>query len=140
MRIHHIGYLVRNIEKAQAVFLDLGYTLQSPPCFDDYRGVTISFLKNDVHCIELVEPNRNDSVAMGLLKRYRNSPYHICYITTDLKNKVASLRQQGFMPLGPSAPAVAIQDQNVIFLVHPHIGIIELIEYEQFHNSGQIKP
>ena len=32
---------------------------------------------------ELVSPAAEDSVVSGLMKKYKNSPYHICYQTRD---------------------------------------------------------
>ena len=128
MRIHHIGYLVRSLEKAKDKFLALGFIQTTEPCFDAARGIRICFMVNEGYCIELVEPQGTDSVVAGLFKRYRNTPYHLCYISTDFEGDISNLRKQGFMPLDAEAPAIALQNRHVIFLVHPDIGIIELVE------------
>ena len=128
MEIHHIGYLVDNIEEAQKNFLILGYSKSSKVYFDDYRRVKIIFLNNNIYNVELIEPFQENSIVKNLIKRYKNSPYHICYITKNLNDEVISLRKQGFIPLGSPAPAIALQNKNVIFLFNKNIGIIELIE------------
>ena len=47
MRIHHIGYLVKKMDKAVKAFLNLGYTLVQDVVLDDYRQVTICFMEKD---------------------------------------------------------------------------------------------
>ena len=41
MKIHHIGYLVQNIEKAQAQFKELGFTESTQLFSDELRGIYI---------------------------------------------------------------------------------------------------
>ena len=39
MKIHHIGYLVQNIEKAQAQFKELGFTESTQLFSDELLGM-----------------------------------------------------------------------------------------------------
>ena len=55
-KIHHIGYLVKNIEKASKLFLTLGYQVEQDTVYDNYRGVDIRFLNKDGYRVELVAP------------------------------------------------------------------------------------
>ena len=41
MKIHHIGYLVKKIEKAISAFLDLGYIVEKETIYDNYRDIDI---------------------------------------------------------------------------------------------------
>ena len=79
LKIHHIGYLVKKIEAAIRTFEALGYQLIQDTVYDDIRKVNICFLQKDEYCIELVSPVAEDSVVSGLMKKYKNCPYHICY-------------------------------------------------------------
>ena len=45
MKIHHIGYLVQNIEKAQAQFKELGFTESTQLFSDELRGIYIIYGK-----------------------------------------------------------------------------------------------
>ena len=47
MKIHHIGYLVDDIEKAAQEFEQLGFTRTSEAVEDKTRQVYILFLDND---------------------------------------------------------------------------------------------
>lgn len=128
MRIHHIGYLVKKIEKAKKNFQDLGYTIKQDTILDEYRQVDICFLEKDGYVVELVSPISKDSVVANLYKKYGNSPYHICYETNDFDASVAQLEEQHYMICSEKHEAVAINGKNVCFMVNPYIGMIELVE------------
>ena len=72
MKVHHIGYLVKNIEKAEQAFLKLGYKKETEIIFDESRGINISFLIKDAYRIELVSPATDVSVVSSLRKRIGN--------------------------------------------------------------------
>lgn len=129
LKIHHIGYLVKKIEKAKKTFEALGYHIEQDTVHDEIRKVDICFLIKDGYRVELVSPVSADSVVSGLLKKYKNTPYHICYETDDYEAAFAKLRADGFLPtesLTPT-PAPALGGRSVIFLVSAAIGMIELI-------------
>ncbi len=44
MEIHHIGYLVKNMNKAVSAFEALGYDLTTPPTWDDARKAHLCFM------------------------------------------------------------------------------------------------
>ena len=62
MKIHHIGYLVKNIEKSIEAFTVLGYGLTVESTWDDGREAYICFLENDGYCIELICPSKVSSL------------------------------------------------------------------------------
>lgn len=128
MRIHHVGYLVKKIEKAIKAFEGLGYTLTQGIVLDEYRKANICFLEKDGYVIELVSPVSKDSVVADLMKKYGNSPYHICYEVEDMENEVNSLLDQHYVVCSELHSAVAIGNRNVCFLIHPYLGMVELLE------------
>lgn len=128
LKIHHIGYLVKHIEKAMAAFERLGYAAVSEITFDSFRNIHICFMEKDGYCIELVSPADNTSVVAGLIKKYKNSPYHLCYETPDLENDLAALSEEGFTVIDTPVPAPALQNRRVVFLMNPFLGMIELLE------------
>ena len=127
LRIHHIGYLVKNIDKSTEEFLKLGYIIINDKCRDDYRKVDITFLEKDGYKVELICPCSDDSVVAGLMKRYKNSPYHICYETDDLSSCTEELRVAGYAPLDEPASAPAINGRKVSFYTNPNLGMIEIL-------------
>ena len=69
MRVHHIGYLVKAIDKAILSFEALGYKLTIPSTWDSSREAYICFLKNEGYCVELICPSK-ESPLFPLLKQY----------------------------------------------------------------------
>ena len=128
MKVHHIGYLVKKMEKAKKAFEDLGYTVKQDVVFDDYRQIDICFLEKDGYVVELVSPVSKDSVIANLYKKYGNSPYHICYETDDIDKSIAELQEKNYMVFDEKHEAVAIDGKNVCFMIHPALGMIELVE------------
>lgn len=127
LKIHHIGYLVKKIETAIRTFEALGYQLVQAAMYDDIRKVNICFLQKDNYCIELVSPAAEDSLVSGLLKKYKNSPYHICYETTDFDRDYQMLLSNGFISIDTPTPAPALQGRDVVFLMSASMGMVELL-------------
>lgn len=129
MRIHHIGYLVKDIVKAKDEFYRLGYE-GDEVIRDQIRGIDICFLEKDGYCVELVSPYCPESAVSGLLKRYKNTPYHICYISSDINEDIQAMTTQGYVQIGEPEAAPAIDGRRVVFLMNANIGMIELVEEE----------
>ena len=127
LKIHHIGYLVKKIEAAIRTFENLGYQLLQDAMYDDIRKVNICFLQKDNYCIELVSPAAEDSLVSGLLKKYKNCPYHICYETADFDSDYQMLLSSGFISIDTPTPAPALQGRDVVFLTSASMGMIELL-------------
>lgn len=128
MKIHHIGYLVKKIEKAIKAFEGLGYQLTSEIIRDEYRQTDLCFLEKDGYVIELVSPFSKESVVSDLMKKLGNTPYHICYETADMDAQVEELLSQHYVLCDEKHEAVAFGGKNVCFLIHPFMGMIELVE------------
>ena len=127
LKIHHIGYLVKKIEKAKQTFEVLGYHVEQDTVRDEIRKVDICFLTKDGYRVELVSPFSEESVVAGLLKKYKNTPYHICYEADDPEAAYAELTANGFAAIDTPTPAPALGGCKVVFLTSPVIGMIELI-------------
>lgn len=127
LKVHHIGYLVKKLEAAIRSFENLGYQITQETVYDDIRKVNICFLEKDGYMIELVAPVSEDSVVAGLMKKYKNSPYHICYETEDFERDFQELTANGFIAIDTPTPAPALQNRDVVFLTNAFMGMIELI-------------
>jgi len=128
MRVHHIGYLVKDINKAAKSHELLGYKGRGDVSYDEARDADMLFLENGDYLIELVAPRGETSVAWNLLKKHGNIPYHICYETNDINATMEELIKSGFVPLGTVAEAPAIgTNADVAFLISRDIGLIELV-------------
>lgn len=131
MNIHHIGYLIKKMERAISAFEKLGYEQESEIVFDAYREIDICFMIKDGYRIELVSPKSKKSVVYDLLKKYGNSPYHTCYVCNDMMPAVEKLREQGYVKYDEPHEAEAFSNKLVCFLIHPYLGMIELLEEKE---------
>lgn len=127
LKIHHIGYLVKKLDQAKQTFSTLGYRVEQDTVYDGIRKVNICFLVKDGYRIELVSPAAPDSVVAGLIKKYKNAPYHICYEADDCETALAELTAGGFLAIDTPTPAPALDDRKVMFLTSAAAGMIELI-------------
>lgn len=130
MQIHHVGYLVKKMDRAIAAFSGLGYEMETPVVYDDYREIDICFLTLGGYRIELISPKNTKSVVAGLLKKLGNCPYHICYCCKDINKEVLRLREKGYVMNDEPHEAIALSNRKVCFMIHPYLGMIELLEGE----------
>lgn len=128
MKVHHIGYIVKNIEKAGRDFRSLGYAQTTPVTFDPIRNADISFWENNSYRVEIVCPRDESSVVYDLMKNHKNMPYHICYCTPCLEDSIAELLRQGYFQIDEPTEAPAIDGKRVCFLMSGQSGMIELLE------------
>lgn len=128
LKVHHIGYLVKKMDKAVQIFKDLGYHIFQDTMYDDIRKVHICFLQKDGYTVELISPAAEDSVVSGLMKKYKNSPYHICYETSAFEQDYQMLLTSGFTAIDTPTPAPALQNRDVVFLMSSSAGMIELLK------------
>ena len=128
MNVHHIGYLVQDIFKARTTLAHLGYVPISEISLDEYKNVWTCFLKKDELCIELVSSAGEMSAVEGLIKRFWNSPYHMCYESNDLEKDTKVLEGEGFYQIDQPNPVPALDNRKSCMFINNQIGMIELIE------------
>lgn len=135
MKVHHIGYLVKDIKQSEAQFLSLGFQVERLISFDAYRQVNIEFLVNGDYRVELVEPANQESPFYSLLRKFHNEPYHMCYEVRGgaLQDEIKQMEKVGYVLMNEPqlAPCIAKGNQRVAFLMTPNAGIIELLEEEE---------
>lgn len=127
MKIDHIGYAVKDIDKAKAVFEKLGYSFEQTVT-DTNRNIFISFGKMDGYRIELVAPISSGSPVDSYLANIGATPYHICYVSENIEEDIKSLEKNRFKVLLPLTSAVAFDSKRVVFLYSLAVGMIEIVE------------
>jgi len=128
MKVHHIGYIVDNMENSIKEFEGLGFKILQKNQYDEIRDINICFIENGGIIIELVQPKTKESVIYKMAGKYKNMPYHICYETDDMDRDIERLKQRGYMVIQKPERAPAINNSKVVFLMHLDMGIIELLE------------
>lgn len=117
MRVHHIGYLVENMDAAIIQFEVLGYHVSQKPIYDSHRKIDICFMKNNETNVELVVPREDCKLFSTLKKRIGNAPYHICYSCDEYKKDSEKLIKNGWIQIQQLSEAVAINNQRVAFFI-----------------------
>ncbi|MDR0823125.1 MAG: VOC family protein [Endomicrobium sp.] len=128
MKIHHIGYLVKEIDKAIEEFKKLGFIITIEKCFDGNYIADFAFLQKDGYCVELICPVNDKSPIYGLMKKHKNSPYHICYEVDNIEQTINDLIKQGYLLFKEIFSVSVLNNKRFSFLMNSHIGMIELTE------------
>lgn len=135
MKVDHIGYLVKDLDRAAAAFAELGFVPVTDVIRDDMpdsagaaRNVLLRFMENAGTVVELVAPLGEDSHVYERLRTCGEGPYHICYAVEDLAAQMEKMRAQKWMILRRPSPAVAFGGAPVAFLVKKGAGMVELVE------------
>lgn len=143
MRMHHVGYYVKDIDKSRKKYEQLGFSVSkrvgNQEVQSDYgRNIKILFMENRVdsvmiELVELLDESKKsplDFIRKGNAGNYSDTiPYHICYEVEDIDRAVEELRKQHFVVINPKEETTDVLfHKNVTFLFNKAAGIIELIE------------
>lgn len=129
MKIHHIGYAVKRINRAMKGFTEIGYSFG--PIIDDVeRNIELVFGTRDGYCIELVSPldKKSESPVDHYLTNTVGTPYHICYETDKFDEDLEKLIANGFKVIIEPKPAIAFNGKRVVFIMNIGFGLMELVE------------
>ncbi len=129
MKINHIGYAIKRIDRAINAFEKLGFSFGS--IVDDTdRNVKIVFGEKDGYKIELVCPlDRNcKSPVDQYLVSTLGTPYHICYESEEFDCDIENLKKQGFKVVIEPKSAVAFAGKRVVFMANIGFGLMEIVE------------
>lgn len=128
MKVHHIGYAVKNLDEAFNIFKLLGFEKENEKVIDDKRNVKILFIHNREYRIELIESLGENSPRRNILKKSGSTPYHLCYESENILEDIELLKNNNFILISELSESRAINDKKVCFLYNKQIGIIELVE------------
>ena len=129
MKIDHIGYAVKRIDRALNSFEKLGFSFE--PVIDDAdRNVKLAFGEKDGYRIELVAPldKKIDSPVDQYLNNAVGTPYHICYESENFDAEIEELKTLGFKVVIEPRPAVAFGGRRVVFMMNIGFGLMEIVE------------
>lgn len=129
MKIDHIGYAVKRIDRARSSFETIGF-LFGPEVDDTDRNVKIAFGEKDGYRIELVCPldRKQESPVDKYLSNMIGTPYHICYISDDFDYEIERLKKQGYKVIIEPQSAVAFGGKRVVFVMNLGFGLMEIVE------------
>lgn len=143
MKMHHIGFFVKDIEKTKKKYEKLGFynstRVGNPDIQDDNnRNIRILFMENGkddvmLEFVQLLDPSKKsplDFILKGGAGKYSDTiPYHICYEVENIDAVTEDLRKNHFIVINRKEPTTGILfHKNVVFLFNKASGILELIE------------
>lgn len=127
MRIDHIGYAVKDIDKAKKPMEEIGFVFEET-VQDTERNIYIAFGGMDGYRVELVAPVSEGSPVDMYLGKIGPTPYHICYKSADIVNDIGRLKKKQFRITKPLSSAMAFGGKRVAFLYSLSAGLIEIVE------------
>jgi methylmalonyl-CoA/ethylmalonyl-CoA epimerase len=131
MRLHHVGFVVRDIRaEIQKFASSLGATWDSKIFHDPLQKVRVSFIQTafpgDAQ-IELVEPAAPDSPVLRFLTK-GGGLHHLCYEVADLGEHLRKVRMEGAMVVKPPLPAVAFENRLIAWVFTRQKLLVEFLE------------
>ncbi len=129
MKMHHIGFLVSNLEEAIREFQLLNYEQLGEVIHDPDQAYSVCLMNNCEHIlIELVMIDEGSILFDGMRRRIGSGPYHICYSCDDIGQAIIDLQKDGGFLLQAPRPSVAFSNQKFAFVMMPSTGLTELLE------------
>ena len=127
-RIHHVGIVVPDLEKAMGLWRDLlGLSLTKSATIQD-QGVKAALLKVGDSEIELLEPLNPDNGVGKFLSRRGGGLHHVCFETEDVARELEAARAKGIQLIDQKPrPGLA----GMICFLHPKATRGVLVEYAQ---------
>jgi len=128
-RLHHVGYLVRDLSAAQEFVDRLGYRIESDVIEDPVQTAFVQLIRQpDTACwLELVMPNGSESKLAKALSK-GGGLHHLCYEVNDIVRACDHLRGQAMLTLSNPVAAAAFPGRQIAWLMDRGALLIELLE------------
>ncbi|MGA2052046.1 MAG: VOC family protein [Opitutales bacterium] len=128
--LHHIGYLADDLEAEAARWVaDFGYIRDGAAHEDPVQMAKVCFLRQPgaSHWLELVSPTGPKS-KLANAARQKMALHHVCYETDDLPRALASLRERGWLDVGPPASGTAFGGRPIAWVMDRRRILIEILQ------------
>jgi len=123
-RIHHIGYVVEDIESYAASF---PFAVHEQSVFDPLQGAQLALYSvGDGSRIEFIQPNGPSSFTWGFLKSAGAGMHHICYEGLTLPQVELVCREKKLFKLRGPMPAILF-GRDVLFAITRQKAIVEFL-------------
>jgi methylmalonyl-CoA/ethylmalonyl-CoA epimerase len=128
-RLHHIGYLVRDLLEAEVFRTRLGYVIESDVVEDPVQTAFVQFVRQpqSASLIELVTPTGQESKLSRALAK-GGGLHHLCYEVDDIDAACSHLRDKQMLALSDPTPAVAFSGRRIAWFMDRGAMLVELLE------------
>jgi len=124
MILHHIGFIVDNIDKYKN---QLVFDQEIIKVHDQIQNAEISLLSTASNTfIELIQPVSDKSWTWNFLQKYTNSFHHLCY-QTSYEKMVNLVNEKNFIKIRGPIPAIIFDNHDVYFYYTKNKQIIEFL-------------
>ena len=130
IKLHHIGILVKDINKAAAEYFEkLGYFIKSGIIHDPIQTAMVQFLElcSGTPYVELITPDGTDGKLINAMKK-GGGLNHLCYQTDDIDEFHKFLVNKGMFSLQQPVDAAAFPGRRIAWLMGRDGIPIELVE------------
>jgi len=130
MKIHHIGYVVCNIEQGIELFRDTyGYKLLKEKTYDPTQHVWLALLASENNYrVELIQPCDETSPSFDFMQK-GGGLHHFCYEVSDFEETIKALKNKDHILFKRPVEAVLLDNRQVVFLFSKKDRkIIELVD------------
>lgn len=129
--LHHIGYVVADIEKSIPAFAtSLAAEWDGKIFHDPLQKVRVAFLSTrpgDAQ-IELVQPAGADAPVMRFLELRSGGLHHICYEVDDIHSQLLEMKQRRALIAKRPKPAAAFGGRPIAWVITAEKLLIEYLE------------
>ncbi|MBM15554.1 MAG: methylmalonyl-CoA epimerase [Nitrospina sp.] len=130
MKLHHIGIVVKNIQKSLGELTNfLQFEETTIPTLIASQKVNVCFLKTSDVFLELIEPNDNDSPV----KTFSDSVggfHHLCFEVEDILKTLKNMKKNGARII--VEPTEGFENRQIAFVMlnmkNTNCNLIELAE------------
>ena len=134
MLIDHIGIVIPKIKNVGTMYHNLlGFIPVTEIVLDSAQQVYVQFFQNEEGLrLELIEPIGKESPAYNALKK-GGGTNHVGYRCSNIDDTLAEARKHNCIIVCQPIPGVGHEGRLIAFVTHPHLGLIEFVEY---NNGG----
>lgn len=129
-KLHHIGILVKDINKAATGYVEkLGYVIKSGIIHDPVQTALVQFLilGRDSPYVELITPDGTNGKLINAMKK-GGGLNHLCYETDNIEKSYNNLVNKGMFSLQQPVDAASFPGRRITWLMGRDGIPIELVE------------
>lgn len=125
MKLHHIGYIVKDIEQFEKSLL---FEKKIKQLFDPVQNSQMALYSNfSDSFIELIQPLNEESFTYNFLQKQGNSYHHLCYEVTDRDELMKVVADQKLIAIKGPLPAILFDNREVWFYFSRNRQIVEFV-------------
>lgn len=116
MKLHHVGYVVEDIDAAAAVYETLGFTAGERHEIPEQHIIAMTFRAGH-GWMELIQPIDSQGPIAAFMAKRGEGVHHVAYEVDDIQAKLAELKAAG-VQLIDETPRTGAHNWRIAF-IHP---------------------